>query len=116
MKSLFKTIAYFLVLAVLSNSLFAAHMTAVMQGDVISMFDVSNSDLPCHADKAGSVNKASQPDCCNGDCSGCFIGSHYAVSSSAVLSATKTFSISVVIDNHQLSQHNSSLYRPPIMI
>ncbi|MGK0442568.1 MAG: hypothetical protein ACJA0N_002380 [Pseudohongiellaceae bacterium] len=116
MNSILKYMTYFLLLAVLSNGLFAAQMTAVMQGNVTSMMDAASSDLPCHGDEGESANAVSEPDCCNGDCSGCFISSHYMVSSSTVLSPTKALSISVVIDNHQLPQHNSSLYRPPIMV
>ncbi|MGK0500914.1 MAG: hypothetical protein ACJAYG_002568 [Oceanicoccus sp.] len=116
MTSFFKYIAYFLVLAVLSNGLFAAQMTAVMQSDVSTMSGADSSDLPCHGDVGESVDKASKPDCCNGDCSGCVISSQYSAPGSTLLSSTDTFSINVVIDNHQLPQHNSSLYRPPILI
>jgi hypothetical protein len=113
-----KHLVIFLLLAMLSNGLFAAQMTASMINKVPAQIAADQVSLPCHSAVGLSIadGKTDGMSCCDGDCSSCILSVHL----------TEMVSISPIKYHHQrliqplrdylLSAHRSNLFKPPIFI
>lgn len=115
MKLLGSPLIYLLALVVLSNGVFAAQMTALMQAEIPVNTSQEASYSPCHGDEPPS-DATPEMGCCEGDCSDCMIISYYSEPGIALLATNKTQGVLSIMGNHLLPQHNTSLYRPPILI
>ncbi|WP_423893762.1 hypothetical protein [Candidatus Pelagadaptatus aseana] len=119
MKSFSRSFAVFLILAVFSNGLLAAHMAAAMAAEPMQASVEMAQDRPCHGDTpAGISSDAGQPasGCCEGDCSSCVSTSSAVGADCLSLAVLSSLTLSLKVNNHLLPAHRANLFKPPILL
>lgn len=115
MKAVSKHIISLIILAMLSNGVFAAQMCSRMMDMDSSESVVVVTEPSCHGGDIIS-EEPSNEHCCNGDCMGCVIGSQFLQSTHLFIVPMYSPAVTATPSNHLLPQHSSNLFRPPILI